>query len=118
MPWNASVDSVPLLDIHRATQLKRIVAWLAAENKLGWVDGGAWLVPQFLRDNATWRGVVWNASSDEIDTFRIQRPSGMPPIREAWHITPAGKRLPAAVDGDTLRLGQPMHEWECVVLLG
>ena len=118
MPWNASVDTVPLMDIHRATQLKRIVAWLAAENKLGWVDGGAWLVPQFLRDSAKWRGVVWNASSDEINTFHIQRPSGMPPIREAWHITPAGKRLAASVDGDTIHLSQPMHEWEFVVALG
>jgi hypothetical protein len=117
VPWDASVDSVPMMDIHRATQLRRVVAWLADDNHVGWVDGGAWLVPQLLTDGATWRGVVWNASPDEISTFRFHRPRGMPPVREAWHLTPTGKRHAADVDGDVMRLGAPMHQWELVVAL-
>lgn len=121
VPWEAGSDPVVLMDIHRAAQLKRLVAWLADGAETGSVEGGAWLVPQFLTDGATWRGVVWNASPDETDRFLIRRPSGMPPIREAWHLTPAGERLPAAVeagaDGDTVVLGRPMHEWELVAML-
>lgn len=118
VPWDASVDGVPMMDIHRATQMKRIVDWLANGNSIGWVDGGAWLVPQFLRDRATWRGVVWNAGPDEIATFRIHRSFGMPPIREAWHLTPAGERLAVAVDADVINLGHSLHQWELVVMLG
>ncbi len=118
VPWDAGVDSVPMMDIHRSTQLKRVVDWLADGEGTGRVDGGAWLVPQFLKDRGTWRGVVWNAGPDEVDTFRIQRPRGMPPIVEAWHLTPAGKRLAVVVDADVIRLGHPMHQWELVVLLG
>jgi len=62
--------------------------------------------------------VVWNAGPDEVDTFRIQRPYGMPPIVEAWHLTPTGKRLAVVVDADIIRLGHPLHQWEPVVLLG
>ena len=50
VPWDASVDTTPMMDIHRATQIRRIVAWLAAAGSVGWVDGGPWLVPQFLVD--------------------------------------------------------------------
>ena len=118
VPWEAGVDGIPLMDIHRSTQLKRIVDWLADGDGAGRVDGGAWLIPQFLKDGPTWRGVVWNAGPDEVDTFRVQRPHGMPPIREAWHLTPAGKRTAAVVDGDVIRIGHALHQWEPVVLLG
>ncbi len=117
VPWDASLDGVPLMDIHRSTQLKRIVDWLADGNSTGRADGGAWLIPQFLRDGPTWRGVVWNAGPDEVATFSVQRPHGMPPIREAWHLTPAGRRTAAAVEGDVIRVADALHQWEPVILL-
>jgi len=40
----------------------------------------------------------------------------MSPIHSAWHLTPAGERLAAQVDGDTIRLAHPMHEWEVLVV--
>ena len=49
VPWDASVDTTPMMDVHRATQIRRIVAWLAGPESAGWVEGGPWLVPQFLR---------------------------------------------------------------------
>ena len=105
--------------LHLFGQLKRIVKWLAGANDTGSVDGGAWLVPQFLANPSTWRGVVWNAGPDAVTKFRVHRPVGMPPIRNAWHLTPAGERLAVAVtaEGDTLDLSRPMHQWELVVLM-
>ncbi len=119
VPWDASVDTTPMMDIHRATQIRRIVGWLAGSQPVGWVEGGPWLAPQFLADRVGkvgWRGAIWNASPDEISTLHIHRPAGMPQISSAWHLTPAGERLAAQVAGDTIRLARPMHEWEVVVL--
>jgi len=116
VPWDASADTTPTMDIHRATQLRRVAAWLGGPASVGWVEGGPWLVPQFLRTGTSWRGAIWNASPDEVSTIRIHRPAGMPPIAAAWHLTPAGARLSASVDGDTIRLARPMHEWEVVVV--
>lgn len=116
VPWDASQDAAPMMDLHRATQLRRVVAWLAAGASVGWAEGGPWLVPQFLRLGEIWRGALWNASPDEISTLRVQRPAGMPAIAAAWHLTPAGERLAAQVAGDTIRLPRPMHEWEVVVV--
>ena len=116
VPWDASVDTTPMMDVHRATQIRRIVAWLADSEPAGWAEGGAWLVPQFLRSGAIWRGAIWNASPDEISSVRIHLPAGMPPITAAWHLTPAGERLAAQIDRDTIHLARPMHEWEVVVV--
>ena len=91
--------------------------WLAEGGETGSVEGGAWLAPQFLRDGDTWRGVVWNVCPDEVGRFEIRRPAGMPSVSEAWHLTPAGERLAVAVDGDTLLLDRPMHEWELVAMV-
>jgi hypothetical protein len=115
-PWDASTDTTPMMDIHRATQLRRITAWLAGSQPTGWVEGGPWLVPQFLRTGDTWRGAIWNASPDEVGTLHVHRPAGTLPLTAAWCLTPAGERLAAQVDGDTIRLAQPMHEWEVVVV--
>jgi hypothetical protein len=116
VPWDASTDAAPMMDVHRAAQLRLLVAWLAAGEPTGWAEGGPWLVPQFLRAGETWRGAIWNASPDAVGAFRIGRPAGMPPVDTAWHLTPAGERLPARVDGDVIRLSHPMHEWEVVVV--
>jgi len=138
VPWNASASEIPMMDSHRAEQLRRLVRWLARGLETGSVEGGAWLVPQFLAPSPAgrgqgvrdvsplpvgeglgvraWRGVVWNASPDELDTFTVHRPQGMPPVREAWRLLPSGERLPASVAGDHIHLARPMHQWECVVI--
>ncbi|MFZ5881742.1 MAG: hypothetical protein ACOY0R_20440, partial [Chloroflexota bacterium] len=125
VPWDASVSETPMMDIHRADQLNRIVRWLARDLETGSVEGGAWLIPQFLVSPLplgeglgvrAWRGVVWNASPDELDTFVIHCPAGMPAINEAWHLLPSGERLPAEVRGDQIILTHPMHQWEFVVI--
>lgn len=116
VPWDASADTTPMMDIHRAAQLRRLVAWLAAGEPVGRVEGGPWLVPQFLRAGSVWRGAIWNAGPDEVGEIHVERPAGMPPITHAWQLTPAGERLPVAVDGDTLRLARPLHEWEAAVI--
>jgi len=116
VPWNASVSETPMMDSHRAEQLRRLVHWLARETETGNVEGGAWLIPQFLKDENGWRGVVWNASPDEIESFTIHRPQGMPEIRQAWHLLPSGERIPAEMDGNRIHLSRPMHQWEFVVI--
>ncbi|MEW6086519.1 MAG: hypothetical protein AB1607_18185 [Chloroflexota bacterium] len=125
VPWDASVSETPMMDIHRAEQLRRIVRWLAGDLETGSVEGGAWLIPQFLVSPLpvgeglgvrAWRGVVWNASSDELDTFVIHRPAGMPEITQAWHLLPSGKCLSAEVHDDQIILTHPIHQWEFVVL--
>jgi len=57
-----------------------------------------------------------DASPDEISSIRIHLPAGMPPITAAWHLTPAGERLAAQIDRDTIHLARPMHEWEVVAV--
>jgi len=116
VPWDAGADMAPMMDIHRATQLKCVVEWLAGGKNTGSVEGGAWLVPQFLKSGSIWRGVVWNASPDEVVAFRVHRPAGMPPIREAWHLTPTGHRQALSVEGDAVHLHHPLHQWELVVM--
>jgi hypothetical protein len=139
VPWDASVSETPMMDIHRAEQLRSLIRWLARNLETGSVEGGAWLIPQFLvpplplgeglgvRAGSplplgeglgvrAWRGVIWNASPDEIESFTIHRPQGMSQIHEAWHLLPSGKRLPAQIHNDQITLTHPMHQWECVVL--
>ena len=116
VPWNAGVDAAPMMDIHRASQLRAIVQWLAGDQEVGRANGGAHLVPQFLTDGHLWRGVIWNASPDEIQSLHIHRPSGMPAVREAWHLASNGERQAVRVNGDQLHLSRPMYQWEMVVI--
>jgi hypothetical protein len=124
VPWDASVSETPMMDAYRAAQLRNIVRWLARDLETGSVEGGAWLIPQFLAPSPAGRGpgvrasraVIWNASPDEIATFHIHRPAGMPAIQHAFHLLPSGERLPAIVEGDQIRLSRPMHQWELVVI--
>jgi hypothetical protein len=125
VPWDASVSETPMMDIHRAEQLRSLIRWLARNLETGSVEGGAWLIPQFLVPPLplgeglgvrAWRGVIWNASPDEIESFTIHRPQGMSQIHEAWHLLPSGKRLPAQIHNDQITLTHPMHQWEFVVI--
>jgi hypothetical protein len=115
VPWNAK-GKAPMMDVRRACQLKHIVKWLARGTETGSIDGIAWLFPQFLKDENIWRGAVWNAGPDETTTFHINRPEGMPPISEAWHLTPAGERLAATIEEDTITLDRPLYQWEVVIV--
>ena len=116
VPWDAGRGGTPLMDIHRAVHLRKVVAWLSDGKAVGSVENGAWLVPQFLSDGVGWRGAIWNGSPDETDAFHVRRPEGMPPIREAWHLRPSGERIAARVDGDVIRLNRPIHQWEVIVV--
>jgi hypothetical protein len=115
-PWDASGEGQTMMDIHRSVQIRRMVWWLAGERETGSVEGGAWLVPQFLRDDKRWRGAIWNASPDEIEHFRVHCPADMSHIGKAWHLTPDGARHAVLVEGDAIQLSRPLHQWEVVVI--
>lgn len=100
----------------RAVQLTRIASWLDRSHQHGWVEGGAWLVPQFLTDARQWRAVVWNASGDELNAFEVHVPAGWPRLTSAVQIDAHGRRYPAAVDGGKVRMSRPLYEFELVVL--
>jgi hypothetical protein len=114
VPWNASANV--LLDVYRAVQLKQIVKWLANDYNTCLVNGGEWLIPQSLKNRDEWRAVVWNAGADEKYKFNIQLPENNR-ISNAWHLTPAGKRIEVAVDNNTIKFNQPFHQWELAVLV-
>jgi hypothetical protein len=113
-PWDA--NAAPKLSPQRAVQLAGVVRYLDPRNTAGRVDGGAWLIPQFLTDGDQWRAAIWNASPDELDQFTFTLPAGMPHPTHATQITGSGEMLPARVEGDTVRLERPLYEWELVVL--
>jgi len=115
VPW--SVDNWVPMTLYRAVQLTRTLHWLDPDGAHGWVEGGAWLVPQFLTGGNRWRGVVWNASPDELEEFVVHRPAGMPQPKRAVHVDGRGRRHKAAVRGEKIRLTRPLYEWEFVVLL-
>ncbi|GEM_PF-425240 len=121
VPWDAGTSEVPMMDLHRAKQLRDIVRWLARDSATGAVEGGAWLIPQFLtlspneKEKSTWRGAVWNGSPDEIESFTVHCPDEMPAIQSAWHLSPRGERIPAEVRGNQIILTRPMHQWEVVI---
>lgn len=116
VPWDTSVSETPMMDSYRADQLRRLIRWLAHDLETGSVSGGAWLIPQFLKDGEIWRAVIWNASPDELDSFTLHCPAAMPQPTQAWHLLPNGERLPVTINGNRVQLSQPMHQWEFVVI--
>lgn len=115
-PWNA--DTKPVMNHLRAEQLARLVAWLHGGSSSGRVTGGAWLVPLVMRHGSEARVVIWNAGSDAVSSLTWHAPHGLIPMTEGWLIEAGGKRIPIAATGPHLTLPQPLHQWECVVLLG
>ena len=114
VPWSAC--AAPMMDVHRAAQLRGLVDWLARGQPTGGVEGGAWLAAQFFIGGDAWRGVLWNAGPDEVDNLRVQRPAGMPPIQQAWQLSWNAPRRPVTVEGDVLHLDTPLHQWDLVVI--
>ncbi|NLG27526.1 MAG: hypothetical protein GX557_06420 [Chloroflexi bacterium] len=114
VPWDA--NGAVEMNAQRAAQLASTLAWLDPTLSYGWVEGGPWLVPQFLRRGRGWRGVVWNASPDELDEFRVHLPAGMPEPARAVQLTARGERLTARLSGDCVTCAHPLGQWECVVL--
>jgi hypothetical protein len=114
VPWDAQSDLA--MNIQRAAQLTKTLAWLSRGVSLGSASGAPWLVPQFLTDGRAWRGVVWNASPDAVGQFTITPPADTPPIRTATHIDARGHMRSATVSGDTVVVNEPMGQWEMVVV--
>jgi len=114
VPWDA--NSALLMNIQRAVQLTKVLQFLDPDNTHGYVEGGAWLVPQFLADSQRWRGVVWNASPDEVEEIIVHPPWEMGELLSAVQVTARGDRYEARLDGNRVRLGRPLHQWEFVVL--
>ncbi len=114
VPWDA--NSALLMNIQRAVQLTKVLQFLDPDNTHGYVEGGAWLVPQFLADSQRWRGVVWNASPDEVEEIIVHPPREMGELLSAVQVTARGDRYEARLDGNRVRLGRPLHQWEFVVL--
>ncbi|NLJ87159.1 MAG: hypothetical protein GX322_12115 [Firmicutes bacterium] len=114
VPWcaNAPVE----MNIHRATQLQRVIGYLGNGVSHGNVEGSAWLVPQFLKDGERWRGVIWNAGADTVARFTVNLPTGWETISSAIHVKAEGERSSALVEGNQIVLVQPMHQWEFVVI--
>jgi hypothetical protein len=114
MPWNVSAGTN--LCTQRQAQLAKTLRWLARGDSLGSVNGGAWLIPQFLTDGTHWRGVIWNASPDAVHTIHVRPPSAMGPIQEAVQCAADGSRLRVPVADNRIVLTKPLHQWEWLVL--
>ena len=114
VPWQ--VDAGWSLTTYRATQLTRTLDWLDPQRTHGRVEGGAWLVPQFLTDGTRFRGVVWNASSDALIQMTVHRPPTFPEFRRAVQVDARGALNEAVVAAGVVHLAKPMMQWEFVVL--
>lgn len=116
VPWDANRGAA-VMNVQRAVQLTKTLDWLARGQPRGSAAGGPWLVPQFLTDGRLWRGVVWNASPDEIAGFEVTLPRGMPVPAAAVQVDAHGRRYNARFAGGRVILDRPMHQWEFVVLV-
>lgn len=115
-PWNA--DSKPVMNRLRAEQLARLTTWLHGGETCARVTGGAWLVPVVMRQDTITRVVIWNAGSDAVARLTWQTPHALGQPTEGWLIEASGQRIPCGITGTQITLPKPLHQWECVVLLG
>lgn len=118
-PWDAneSPDGYNAQrNVQRAAQVDRILHYLSAGRSMGSASGAPYLISQFLTDARCWRGVIWNASPDAVETFRVRLPAGMQGVAEAVQLDARGRRVAAQWQAGELHLAQPLHQWECVVL--
>lgn len=115
VPWAANAPV--LMNVQRATQLTKVLAWLDPEGCHGSVAGGAWLIPQFLTDGETWRGVVWNGCGDGVKRISLSLPSGMPAPARALRVCNDSSVEEVTLTGGELVLDEPLLTWQFVALL-
>jgi hypothetical protein len=109
-----------LMTTQRAAQLEKVLGWLGKRTWHGSVEGGAYLVPQFLTNGRLCRGAVWNASGDAVTHFVVKLPTGVGDVRTAVQVDAHGIRYQARIAGGrdlTVTLPRPLCQWEFVVLL-
>ena len=114
VPWDA--QKRVQMNIQRAAQLRKVIDYLAGGRSSGRVEGGAWLIPQFLTDGKIWRGVIWNAGPDEIEEIAVYPPAEMLAVKSAVQVNSWGERIDAKLSGDLIRLSRPLYQWEFVIL--
>ncbi|MFA3834618.1 hypothetical protein [Streptomyces aureus] len=114
-PWPAHTPGMTLMNAQREAQLGAVLDWLS-QGEHARATGRPWLVTQALTDGTDWRVVVWNASPDEADDFRLRLPQGMPEPRSVVQVTARGERLTAAWRDGRPLLSRPLGQWEYVVL--
>lgn len=117
-PWdvNAPEQFSGQRTMYRASQIDGLVHYLSRGRSLGRVSGAPWLVSQFLSDGAQWRGVVWNAGPDAVTEIEVSLPDPMDAAVVGVQVDADGNRTACEFDERTLKLAQPLHQWECVVL--
>lgn len=114
-PWPAHAPGRTLMNPQREAQLGAVLDWLSGGSHAR-ATGCPWLVTQVLTDGARWRVVVWNASPDEADGFRVRLPKGMPEPDSVIQVTARGERLHADWSHGRPLLSRPLGQWEYVVL--
>ena len=92
-----------------------MLAWLASGKELGCVEGGAWLIPQFLTDGKIFRAVVWNAGFDPVEKVELHLPSGWPKLGKGLLFIASGEvtEFPC---GSATPLPQPLRQWALVTM--
>ena len=115
-PWEAH-HGTGLMIVQRAVQLAKLLDWLDPQSTRGCVEGQAWVVPQFMTDGKTWRGVVWNVNPDAVaEPMRVRLPRDMPAPRSVTQVDALSNRFNAAYRDGLLTPARPMHQWEYIVL--
>jgi hypothetical protein len=114
VPWDA--NKPVQVNAQRDAQLRKTLAYLARGRACGAVQGGAWLVPQFLAEGVHRRGVIWNASPDAVEDMTVHAPWPMSALQSAIHINARGERRQATAHGQHIHFAMPMQQWEFVVL--
>ena len=114
MPWDATRGTN--LCTQRQAQLQCVLGWLARGISTGRVEGQAWLIPLFLTDGTTWRGVVWNTNPDAVTELTVIPPAGMGPLQNVVHCDADGVLTKVQVHENRVTLAKPLQVWECIVL--
>lgn len=114
MPWDATAGTN--LCTQRRAQIAKVLAWISRGTSCAAVEGAAWLIPQFLTDGNQWRGVVWNAGSDAVRSFRVTLPEGMGPIACVVQCSMDGIVCDACASDNEIALPKPLYQWDFVVL--
>lgn len=117
VPWTADDCFSRSMNVQRATQLRKVMAWLDPDHHRGAVSGGPWLFPQFLTDGTTWRGAIWNGNDDPVSQVHVELPTEMPAPNRVLQITGDGEMIPVTMADGVIDLERPLMQWEVVVLL-